>query len=626
MSGGRERVLAADPRTRWAAPAPVASQVAPLPGTGPRPAFDGDAVARFVAKMLEKSATLAQLGTLAEVGAASRAFPAQPTAPDRRLCVSPALTGIAWPAELDVQHRAAVREDETSVTPCFAAVAESGGIVTLSGPDTPSTLNFVPDNHIVVVHAAQVVRHFEDVWAQWRAAGLAMPRTLNIISGPVAHGRHRADHPTRRARAAPAAHPAGCGLTRRPRPPWPRTRKGPHAARALRCTEAPVGPTDPRPSAGQRPAAPAGLGHATPASTAWCRKLVVRRRERGRGAARARALCRGTARRSPSAPPAPACRGRRSSDSVLVLLGDGWRGMRVVDDGATIALQPGVIGAAANRRLAPLGPQDRPRPGLHRRRHDRRHRRQQRQRHVLRHGAEQLPHAGRHCAWCWPTARVLDTRDAASRAAFAAPAARPAAAAWPNSAAATRADASLAQRIRHKFRLKNTCGYSLNALVDFDDPVDILSHLMIGSEGTLGFISEITYFTVEEHAHKASALILFDRLETACSAVSLLKHTPVAAVELLDRASLRSVQDKPGMPASLRALPPDGAALLVEIRAETPAALSREDRRRGHAAGGARRWPRRCASPPTPPNPRRCGTCARACSRPSARCGPPAPR
>jgi L-lactate dehydrogenase complex protein LldG len=95
-----------------------------------------------------------------------------------------ALGGIDWPKDLDIQRRAAVREDQTSVTPCFAAVAESGGIVTLSGPDTPSTLNFVPDNHIVVVRASQVVRHFEDMWAQWRASGRPMPRTVNIISGP----------------------------------------------------------------------------------------------------------------------------------------------------------------------------------------------------------------------------------------------------------------------------------------------------------------------------------------------------------------------------------------------------------------------------------------------------------
>ena len=56
------------------------------------------------------------------------------------------------------------------------------------------------------------------------------------------------------------------------------------------------------------------------------------------------------------------------------------------------------------------------------------------------------------------------------------------------SAQAARANEALAARIRHKFRMKNTTGYSLNALVDFTDPIDILAHLMIGSEGTLGFI------------------------------------------------------------------------------------------------------------------------------------------
>jgi L-lactate dehydrogenase complex protein LldG len=120
---------------------------------------------------------------LAEVGpAVARFVAAQQAGP--RLRVSKALAGIDWPPGLEVMHGAAVREDTTSVTPCFAAVAESGGIVTLSGPDAPSTLNFVPDNHIVVVRAAQVLRHFEDLWAQLRASGMPMPRTVNIISGP----------------------------------------------------------------------------------------------------------------------------------------------------------------------------------------------------------------------------------------------------------------------------------------------------------------------------------------------------------------------------------------------------------------------------------------------------------
>jgi L-lactate dehydrogenase complex protein LldG len=162
---------------------PSREAIVPLPGVGPRPAFDGDVVERFVTKMLEKSATLVRIASFAEVGTEVARFVAAVNA-GKRLCVAQALAAIDWPAGFSVEHRAARRDDETSVTPCFAAVAESGGIVTLSGPATPSTLNFVPDNHIVVVQAAQVVRHFEDVWTQWRASGRPMPRTVNIISGP----------------------------------------------------------------------------------------------------------------------------------------------------------------------------------------------------------------------------------------------------------------------------------------------------------------------------------------------------------------------------------------------------------------------------------------------------------
>jgi len=182
MNGGRERVLA-DIRRSLGRGSPSLQAIVPLPGTGPRPSFDGDIVERFVAKMREKSATLVRIPSLAEVGAEVERFVTSVNA-DKRLCVSQALAAIDWPAGFEVEHRAARRDDQTSVTPCFAAVAESGGIVTLSGPATPSTLNFVPDNHIVIVQASQVVRDFEDVWTQWRASGRPMPRTVNIISGP----------------------------------------------------------------------------------------------------------------------------------------------------------------------------------------------------------------------------------------------------------------------------------------------------------------------------------------------------------------------------------------------------------------------------------------------------------
>jgi FAD/FMN-containing dehydrogenase len=74
--------------------------------------------------------------------------------------------------------------------------------------------------------------------------------------------------------------------------------------------------------------------------------------------------------------------------------------------------------------------------------------------------------------------------------------------------------------------------------------------LLVGSEGTLGFISAVTYDTVIDHPNKASALIVFPDVETCCNAVTVLKTQPVSAVELLDRRSMRSVQDKPGMPLS----------------------------------------------------------------------------
>lgn len=179
---GRSHVLAQIRQSLGRSTA-ATTPITPLPGSGPRPIFEGGVVDRFIAKMREKAATLERLTSVDDVGPAVASF--LPTvAAGSRLRVSRALAGIAWPAGLEVLHGAALREDETSVTPCFAAVAESGGIVTLSGADTPSSLNFVPDNHIVVVHAHQVVAHFEDAFAMWRAGGQPLPRTLNIISGP----------------------------------------------------------------------------------------------------------------------------------------------------------------------------------------------------------------------------------------------------------------------------------------------------------------------------------------------------------------------------------------------------------------------------------------------------------
>lgn len=129
-------------------------------------------------------------------------------------------------------------------------------------------------------------------------------------------------------------------------------------------------------------------------------------------------------------------------------------------------------------------------------------------------------------------------------------------------------DSDLSAMIARKYKIKNTTGYSLNALVDFTDPFDILTHLVVGSEGTLAFISEVTLETVPEPRHKAAALAMFANFESACQAAMHLKSQAVSAVEIMDFASLASVIGQPGIDYTKDTLAEGSAALLIDIRAE----------------------------------------------------------
>ena len=128
------------------------------------------------------------------------------------------------------------------------------------------------------------------------------------------------------------------------------------------------------------------------------------------------------------------------------------------------------------------------------------------------------------------------------------------------------ANPALEERIRQKFKIKNTTGYSINALVDYEDPIEIIKHLMVGSEGTLAFISNVTFKTVVDEKHKSCSLLIFNSIQDACNATILLKSSPVAAVELLDRDSIRSVENDPEAPDYFKTLHEDACALLVECR------------------------------------------------------------
>ena len=264
--------------------------------------------------------------------------------------------------------------------------------------------------------------------------------------------------------------------------------------------------------------------------------------------------------------------GQAITDSVLVRIGAPWRRWRVGPEGRAITLGPAVIGAQANRLLARFGRRIGPDPASLDTAHI--------------GGIAANNASGMCCGIAENSYRtlesmrviladgsVLDTADPVSRAAFL-QRRKDLLDGLIELSADLRADAALAERVRRKFSIKNTCGYSINALIDFDDPIDILQHLMIGSEGTLGFIASITYRTVPDPAHKATALVAFEDVRAAAEAViALAAHAP-DAVEMMDRATMRSVEGKPGVPEELAALPAAAAALLIETRAADPETLA----------------------------------------------------
>ena len=259
--------------------------------------------------------------------------------------------------------------------------------------------------------------------------------------------------------------------------------------------------------------------------------------------------------------------GQAITDSVLVIAGSNWKDYKIMDNGDRIRLQPGIIGGLANGYLAPFGRKIGPDPASINA--------------AMIGGIAANNASGMCCGTSQNSYRtvssmriilhdgtLLDTGDPHSRKSFCKTHPK-LVADIENLGRKVKDNPVLADRIRRKFKIKNTTGYSLNALVDYEDPIDIMVHLMIGSEGTLGFISEIVYNTVIEHPHKASALMIFPHIENACTAAAILTQEPVAAAELMDRASLRSVENNQGIPSYFKTLSATTTALLVETRAHT---------------------------------------------------------
>ena len=264
--------------------------------------------------------------------------------------------------------------------------------------------------------------------------------------------------------------------------------------------------------------------------------------------------------------------GQSVTDGILVDVSRHWRSVEVLEGGAAVRVQPGAIAAGVNRRLAPHGAKIGPDPASIN--------------SCMMGGVLANNSSGMCCGvelnayhtlesmvFVLPDGTLVDSsaKDAEER--FRAE--------TPDVARGLLelrdrivGDASLRDRIRHKYRMKNTMGYSLNAFLDHSTPVAILSHLMIGSEGTLAFIAEAVLRTVPDDPLKHTGMLFFPDVPAACSSIVPLRESGARTLELMDRASLASVQGRPGVPGNIPGLPPTAAALLVEYQASTESDLA----------------------------------------------------
>jgi len=266
--------------------------------------------------------------------------------------------------------------------------------------------------------------------------------------------------------------------------------------------------------------------------------------------------------------------GQAITDGILAVLSRHWRELEVLDNGQRVRVQPGVIGGVVNRHLQPLGAKIGPDPASINA--------------CMMGGILANNSSGMCCGVAQNAYHTLDSMRYVLPGGCLVDSARPDAdevlgREAPELTAGLRrlkerieGDAALRDRIRVKYRLKNTMGYSLNAFLDYSRPVDILTHLMIGSEGTLGFIAEAVLRTVPDYPFKHTGLLFFPDVPRACSAIAALSESGARALELMDRASLRAIESRPGIPAGLRDLDVDAAALLVEYQCESQTELAQK--------------------------------------------------
>ena len=265
--------------------------------------------------------------------------------------------------------------------------------------------------------------------------------------------------------------------------------------------------------------------------------------------------------------------GQAISDSILIVAGKHWEKYDILDNGMKIRLQPGIIGQRVNELLRPYGRKFAPDPASIK--------------SAMVGGIVMNNASGMNCGThansdkmllsariVLTDGTVLDTGDEESKKQFAEK--------KPEFVQKiidlrdeVRKNGKLCERIKYKYAIKNVTGLNILPFVRFDDPFDIITHLMVGSEGTLAFLSEVTMNTEFDYPFKASAMLYFKEIKEACKAVVAMKKLVnakgewiVKSAELLDKKSLASVNDTTGENLT---------AILTETKASTKEELQFTD-------------------------------------------------
>ncbi len=266
--------------------------------------------------------------------------------------------------------------------------------------------------------------------------------------------------------------------------------------------------------------------------------------------------------------------GQTISDSIMMEIGTGFEFSTIENDGEIATFGCGMTGTAANRILQRYGRKLGPKPASIN---------SAKIGGILANNASGSSYGIRYNSYntvksmriIFADGAVLDTGDTQSREDFKNK--------YPeliekinNLHRRAISDDKIREKITEKFQLKNTCGYGVNSLIDFEDPIDIIQHLLIGSEGTLGFISQATFHTVHDAPLKATAMLYFENLRDVCETILPLRTCSVSAAELMDRNALRAVENQDEMPEELRTLPENAAALLIDTSADDLETLQRQ--------------------------------------------------